>query len=212
MVHFIVTTKKGDSKGLCCPLLTPCEKIIKKPKEDIEIKSDEILIDKTSAASNSYNDILKGVLKGTIHVAIKYAKYAQAERTLLNEIEIMKEIDHKNIVRLMGTCISYPVNVFVCMESMANCSLKNLVLSQSATCPIDKYNLMKVTQQLCAAMSYLIKKFIIHRDLCCKNVFIGTCFFVKLGNFTFAKHLDLNNQYLIKSDVKEGTETITYIY
>lgn len=48
---------KGDSKGLCSPLLTPCEKTVRtRLREDIEVEADQILIEK----QNSDKSILTG--------------------------------------------------------------------------------------------------------------------------------------------------------
>lgn len=188
---------------MCCPLLTPCEKIIRKTRENLQIRPDEILIDKSS--NQASRDVLRGVFRGTMPVAIKYST-TTGGTSVLNEIEILKELDHRSIVRLVGTCIStgYSANVFMCVEDIANCSLRDFLLNQHVDVRLQKCNILKISQQVCAAMSYLVKKFIIHRDICTRNVFIGSCYFVKLGNFSYAKHLDLNNQYLIKSSVKEG--------
>lgn len=114
----------------------------------------------------------------------------------------MKEIDHKHIIKLLGTCVCYSNNVFVCMENLANKDLRTYLLAEKPI--IEKHELLKMTRQMCSAIMYLAKKYIIHRDLCCKNVFIGSHNFLKLGNFGLAKHLDLNNQFLIKSDINEG--------
>lgn len=128
---------------------------------------------------------------------------------LLNEIEIMRDIDHKHIIKLLGTCVCYSNNVFVCMESMASMDLKTylaMTTTPSITrhSSIDKEMLVSVAHQICSALCYLAKKYVVHRDLACKNVFVGSENFVKLGNFGLARHLDLNNQFIIKSDIQEG--------
>lgn len=208
--------------------------------EDIEVDAEQILIEKSNAATtttttsspessrlnHNKTTILTGVLKGKFPVAIKFAKYSQAEQ-LLNEIEMMRDIEHKHVVKLLGTCVCYSNNVFVCMESFATLDLRTFIRSQQArskstTQPtsffhqqqVDKEMLLSMAHQICASLCYLAKKYVVHRDLACRNVFVvpnasttskseSSCF-VKLGNFGLARHLDLNNQFIIKSDVKEG--------
>lgn len=137
-------------------------------------------------------------------VVIKFSKYAEAGK-LLNEIEIMRDIEHKHIVKLLGTCVCYSNNVFVCAENFATLDLKTyLRANDRAAAQVDKEMLLSIAHQLCSALCYLAKKYVVHRDIECKNVFIGSQSFVKLGNFSLARHLDLNNQYIIKSDIKEG--------
>lgn len=197
--------------------------------EDIEVDAEQILIEKSNATTSSPDNarlnkatILTGVLKGKFPVAIKFAKYSQAEQ-LLNEIEMMRDIEHKHIVKLLGTCVCYSNNVFVCMESFATLDLKTFILSQSKSTAqstsffhqqVDKEMLLSIAHQICSSLCYLAKKYVVHRDLACRNVFVvanasttskseSSCF-VKLGNFGLARHLDLNNQFIIKSDVKEG--------
>lgn len=135
-------------------------------------------------------------------VVIKFSKYSEAGK-LLNEIEIMRDIEHKHIVKLLGTCVCYSNNVFVCTENFATLDLKTYLKSKEMPY-VDKEMLLSIAHQLCSALCYLAKKYVVHRDIECKNVFIGSQSFVKLGNFSLARHLDLNNQFIIKSDIKEG--------
>lgn len=125
---------------------------------------------------------------------------------LLNEIEIMRDIDHKHIIKLLGTCVCYSNNVFVCTEDLANTDLKSYLCAQTSR--IDKVTLIAIANQVCSALFYLARKYIVHRDVAAKNVFLGRNNFVKLGNFGLARHLDLNNQFIVKSNVKEGTSEI----
>ena len=70
--------------------------------------------------------------------------------------------------------------------------------------------IVKLARQISLAMVYLNKKFIIHRDLRCKNVFTNEHFFVKLANFGLSKNLDSNGEYKIKSDFQESKFIIAF--
>lgn len=120
------------------------------------------------------------------------SKYCNSKK-LLNEIEILKKIDNKHIVKLIGASIGFPF-VFACMEDMSLNDLETHVQFNK----INKYIIVKIAKQICSGMKYLIENYMIHRNLRAKNVLINKDYFVKLTNFGDATQLDLNRQLIVE--------------
>ena len=120
----------------------------------------------------------------------------------LSEIEIMKEIDHRNIIRINATSINLPRNILICTEFMINNDLLSYLKVEKR---LNKPIIVRLLRQITSALLYLIQNNIIHRDLKCKNVFIGNNYFVKLGNFGLARKLDnISKQFQIRSNIQES--------
>jgi serine/threonine protein kinase len=121
--------------------------------------------------------------------------------TLLNEIDIMRQLDHKHILKMLAFSFNiYSEINFIIYEHM-NTNLIDLIKKNEIN---SIQSVVKIARQLTLALVYLSKKYIVHRDIRAKNIFVNNNLIVKLGNFNFAKKLDINNEYKIKSDIKEG--------
>lgn len=128
---------------------------------------------------------------------IKFSKYFSSKK-LNNEIDFLKKIDNKNVIRIIGVSTSFPYTV-ACFENFPMNNLQSHLQSKK----LNKLNIVKISSQLCSALIYLTDNSIIHRDIRTKNVLIFRDYFVKLANFGFAKELDLNKQYIVEC-VPEG--------
>jgi serine/threonine protein kinase len=119
----------------------------------------------------------------------------------LNEIDILKQVEHKNILRMLAISVDVQKQngLFCCeyMQTDLETVYKNNQIKSIKT-------IVGLARQISLAMVYLNKKYIIHRDIRCKNVFTNEHFFVKLANFGLSKNLDSNGEYKIKSDIQES--------
>ncbi len=153
---------------------------------------------------------LKGViLKQNCKIVVKVSNQYNISE-FLSEIEIMKEIEQKNVIRIVATSINLPKNILICTEFMNNDDLLNFLKIEKQ---INKFIIVKILRQITSALLYLIQNNIIHRDLRCKNIFVGNNFFIKLGNFGLARKLDnINKHYQIRSNIRESKYFILYIF
>ena len=132
---------------------------------------------------------------------IKQFKLNNKDDSWLNEIDILKQVEHKNILRMLAISVNVQKQngLFCCefMQTDLETVYKNNQIKSIKT-------IVKLARQISLAMVYLNKKYIIHRDIRCKNVFTNEHFFVKLANFGLSKNLDSNGEYKIKSDIQES--------
>jgi serine/threonine protein kinase len=121
----------------------------------------------------------------------------------------MKELEQKNIMRIVATSINLPKNIYICTEFMNNNSLLNFLKIEKNQ---NKFIIVRILRQITSALLYLIQNNIIHRDLRCKNIFLGNNCLVKLGNFGLARKLDNNKVYQIRSNIKESKLFIHFFH
>jgi serine/threonine-protein kinase len=106
------------------------------------------------------------------HVAIKIlAGPPDPERVLrlAQEVEILKGLEHPNIVRLFGTGVSCEGSPFVVMEWIDGISLRQRLL-QSPVLPDDE--VLRVVQQVCSGLVDAHMAGVVHRDIKPENVML----------------------------------------
>jgi serine/threonine protein kinase len=122
---------KANIDGLCCLLTRPCRKIEPTLPGDryglLELDRAQLLRTELLGKGN-YGEVYKGKY-GQRDVAIKCMKTDTKNRLcnvdkFLDEAKIMKDLLHKNIVRLYGVC-TQEEPIFIVTEFMANGCLLN---------------------------------------------------------------------------------------
>lgn len=65
--------------------------------------------------SGGYGDVYKGILEDDTLVAIKCAKVGNAKGVdqVLNEVRILCQVNHRNLVRLLGCCVELDQPILV---------------------------------------------------------------------------------------------------
>ena len=162
-------------------------------------------------AKGSFGTVFKGKYQGSI-VAIKELTLSFASqdqetqknfiKELENEITMLSQLRHRNILNFMGACIQEPVYAIV-TEFIEGGSLQSFMHSSEPSISAlrkemqweHKLNLMNGIAQACL---YLHNKGVIHRDLKSGNVLLdGTVpvkIIPKVCDFGLAKALG-NNEY-----------------
>ncbi|CAF0702824.1 unnamed protein product [Brachionus calyciflorus] len=192
----LVTFYSKNKKDGRFYLTKPCEKIIKRPVDNFDLTLNDVLVD-DSRINPKFCEPFKGYLKNETEVLLKLTKYCTSKR-LLNEIEFLKKLDNRNVIKLIGASVTFPF-VFGCLENMPFNDLETHIKTNK----INKFIIVKIAKQICSAMIYLLDNFIIHRNIRARNILIGNNYFVKLANFCFAQHLDLNRQHIVDAPPKE---------
>ncbi|KAF1766127.1 hypothetical protein GCK72_006083 [Caenorhabditis remanei] len=123
-------------------------------------------------------------------VAIKKIGKAALPSRVKEEIETMKRLDHRNIVKFYESFVDND-DTYVVMELCEGGSLIEFVKRRG---PLDDATAVHILRQLIAAVKFIHSKNIIHRDLSAGNVFIKDAtkakMTVKLGDFGLATSLE----------------------
>ncbi|KAG7278261.1 hypothetical protein CRUP_036338 [Coryphaenoides rupestris] len=121
-------------------------------------------------------------------VAVKKLQQSTAEhiQEFEREIEILKSLQHENIVKYKG-------NLRLIMEYLPYGSLRDYLIKNKER--MDHNKLIHYTSQICKGMEYLSNKRYIHRDLAARNILVESENRVKIGDFGLTKVLPQDKEY-----------------
>ena len=151
-------------------------------------KIDDYLITK-ELGKGSYAVVKLALHKTTKNkYAIKiYSKYAlidpQKRNTVKNEINILKQIDNENVMKLYEV-IDTPSNLYLVLEYINGISLLDIIKN-------EKYHFLKeqrakkIFLQVVKGISYCHKKNIFHRDIKLENILVLKDDTIKIIDFGF---------------------------
>ncbi|KAM9841323.1 tyrosine-protein kinase JAK2a isoform 2-T2 [Aulostomus maculatus] len=129
-------------------------------------------------------------------VAVKKLQHSTAEhlRDFEREIEILKSLQHENIVKYKGVCYSAGRrNLRLIMEYLPYGSLRDYLIKNKDH--FDCKKLLHYATQICKGMDYLAIKRYIHRDLATRNILVESEMRVKIGDFGLTKVLPQDKEY-----------------
>uniref|UniRef100_A0A672H7E8 Tyrosine-protein kinase n=1 Tax=Salarias fasciatus TaxID=181472 RepID=A0A672H7E8_SALFA len=104
----------------------------------------------------------------------------------IEEIKILKLLDHGNIVKYKGCCTELGGQVMqLIMEYLPLGSLQEYLPKRKVGLP----RCLMFAQQICQGMDYLHTKRYVHRDLAARNVLVENDRLVKIGDFGLTKYI-----------------------
>ena len=137
-------------------------------------------------------------------VAIKIALSSDLDEELLGEIEIMKGLDHPNIITIKGFGIS---PTFIAMEFIKDTLGDNIQGYTELGRTRPEKEAFEIISQLLDGLEYLHKKNIIHRDLKPNNILVDKWNQIKIIDFGFAENL---NETDVSIDTYDGIGSEKY--
>ncbi|XP_028998576.1 protein-tyrosine kinase 2-beta-like isoform X2 [Betta splendens] len=144
-----------------------------------------------------FGEVHKGVYKSPtgerVNVAIKTCKDCSADvkEKFLSEAELMKNLDHPHIVRLIGVIEVDPV--WIVMELYSHGELGKYLVEQQYI--LTNATLILYCVQICKALAYLEGLSMVHRDIAVRNVLVASPECVKLGDFGLSRYIDEQEYY-----------------
>lgn len=114
------------------------------------------------------------------------------ERFLPRELQIVKRLDHKNIIRVYEMLESMDGKIYLVMELAEDGDVFDCVLQGG---PLPESRAKALFRQLVEAIRYCHSCGVAHRDLKCENALLQG-FNLKLTDFGFAKLLPKNRKEL----------------
>uniref|UniRef100_A0AAR2K401 Tyrosine-protein kinase n=1 Tax=Pygocentrus nattereri TaxID=42514 RepID=A0AAR2K401_PYGNA len=143
-------------------------------------------------------------------VAVKKLQHSTAEhlRDFEREIEILKSLQHENIVKYKGVCYTAGrKNLRLIMEYLPFGSLREYLAKNKER--FDHKKLLHYASQICKGMDYLASKRYVHRDLATRNILVESELRVKIGDFGLTKVLPQDKDYYT---VREPGESPIFWY
>ena len=136
----------------------------------------------------SFGYVYKGVLADNTHIAVK--KPRGVDKTNLNqqfqhEIRIISQVNHKNVVKLLGICLYTDVPLLV-YEYISNGTLYEHVHNTKSKFLRSWKNCLRIAEETASALNYLHSSAdppIIHRDLKSTNILLDDHHTAKVSDF-----------------------------
>ena len=156
--------------------------------------------------TGSYGNVYKAQLPNGKVVALKKLHRLEAEdpifdKSFKNEVKMLTEIRHRNIVKLYGYCL-HKRCMFLVYEYMEMGSLFFVLSNDFDAVELDWMKRMNIIKSIAHALSYMhheCVQVIVHRDISSKNILLNSKLEAFVADFGMARFLDPNssNQTLL---------------
>ncbi|KAG2609312.1 hypothetical protein PVAP13_4KG028400 [Panicum virgatum] len=150
--------------------------------------------------------VYKGILKDNKVVAVKRSKIMDLSQTeeFVQEIIILSQINHKNVVRLLGCCLEVEVPILV-YEFIPKGTLFHLIHGNIA--PISLESRLRIAQETAEALAYLhlsTNRPIVHGDVKSLNILLDDNYIAKESFGVILVELITRKKAIYSEGTKEG--------
>ncbi|XP_052851061.1 proto-oncogene tyrosine-protein kinase receptor Ret isoform X2 [Drosophila gunungcola] len=182
-----------------------------------EFPRDKLQLD-TVLGEGEFGQVLKGYateiagLPGITTVAVKMLKKGANSveyMALLSEFQLLQEVSHPNVIKLLGACTSSEAPLLIIEYARYGSLRSYLRLSRKIECagvdfadgvePVNVKMVLTFAWQICKGMAYLTELKLVHRDLAARNVLLADGKICKISDFGLTRDVYEDDAYLKRS-------------
>ncbi|XP_069700695.1 proto-oncogene tyrosine-protein kinase receptor Ret isoform X2 [Periplaneta americana] len=209
------------------PLPSPDPRTMPDPKW--EFPRSRLIIEQT-LGEGEFGRVLRaraldiGGISGCTTVAVKTLKEGACAAELgdlLSEYQLLKEVAHPNVIRLLGACTTPGAPLYLIIEFAEHGSLRNYLRKSRhlesdgqmpcsfsttptatparAATPASPRDILSFAWQISKGMAYLSDIKLVHRDLAARNVLVAAGKVCKISDFGLTRDVYEDDAYLKRS-------------